>query len=99
MNTGHAREAVVSLLLAGLLFWGTAAQAFSFCSSTGNNGRGDAYPNSRYYQSRDRWLHPSMPAMPFSYAPHAGSYYYRESRTALEPVAPVENQGLDYIMR
>jgi hypothetical protein len=37
--------------------------------------------------------------MPFSYTPHPGNYYYRESRTALEPVAPMENQGLDYIMR
>ena len=99
MNTGRAREAVINLLLTGLLLWNTAVQAFSFCSSTGKNGWGGAYANYPYYQSPNGLLPPSMPVMPFSYTPHPGSYYYRESQTALEPVAPMENQGLDYIMR
>ena len=99
MNTGRAREAVINLLLTGLLLWNTAVQAFSFCSSTGKNGWGSASPNYPYYQSPNGLLPPSMPVMPFSYTPHPGSYYYRESQTALEPVAPMENQGLDYIMR
>lgn len=99
MKAGHVLQATTALLVSGALLWSTTLQAFSFCFSSGGKSRGAAYSNSRYSPPYGAWLPPPMPAMPYSHAPHPGTYYYPESQATMEAVAPVENQGLDYIMR
>lgn len=99
MKAGRALQAMVTLLATGMLVWSTTAQAFSFCFSFASKGSGGAYSNSRYYQSPAAWLPTRMQVMPYSYTPYPGSYYYPESPVIDNAVAPVENQGLDYIMR
>lgn len=99
MKAGRVLQAVVTLLTAGLLLWGTTAQAFSFCFSSGSKGRGGGYSHSRYYPPYGAWLPPPVPVMSYNYAPYPDPYVHPEPPVSGSVVTTEENQGLDYIMQ
>jgi hypothetical protein len=99
MKAGRELQAVTALLVAGLLLWGTTAQAFSFCFSTGGKARGNAWSPSRYYMPYGAWLPPPVPVMSYyGHAPYEPPYVEPVAPVSELDIAPEENQGLEYIM-